>query len=817
MNRIQMIWRMVLVCTLAFIMLVNTMPLAVFAVTDDVTCDTINVVSDIELPDSDELFNHYLGSLFYPDNMPCFMGSAAGERLDADTKALYDLLVPLIKNIAQGDRTSTQIGFGQPLTYQGVSYPVDGALTFTWKSVDTGALLDALLLDLPYEMYWNDKVTGCKFKYFSRGTEVIHVTALFEVADSFQGSTDYSVDTLKAQTAANSVANANTIVTDNKSKTDYEKLVAYRDAICDLVSYDTDAAQSGNFSLDNNPWQLINVFDGNDNTNVVCEGYSKAFQYLCDLSTFSGDVTCYSIPGTMQYGGQSGGHMWNIVTLERNNYLVDVTNSDSRTVGSDGSLFLAGASKGTADTYYVVGSVTFFYDEDMKTLWGTDASSILTLATSNYEPKTTCSVTFNLEDMTFDGAVSVEIGSDYSAVLKANDGFILPDTISVMVGQTAISDFDYDSTTGLLTIPADVVNGNIVISACAACTHSQYVGGFCIYCGEAQPVPVLTLNYPTLSFEGEVFYNVYFDVSGAEVAVEDMGLLTWYTKPASLAEATVENAEENIPGAVYNSSNGVYMVRTKGIPAKQLGDNLYLRVYAKLSDGSYEYSSVTYYNAKYYANDILTNSSNTKMKALCVAMLNYGAAAQIHFNHNTASLMNADLTEEQQALVEAYSEDMIGDVVKADSNKTGVFKSNGGFSGGYPSVSFEGAFAINYYLTPKYTVADNMTLYCWDLETYNSVSELTKENAVAAVEMGKAANDVQYVGSYIGIAAKQIGETVFVAAEYESGGITYYSPVITYSIGAYCKDQIANGSDTMKAFSQATAVYGNYSAIYFAG
>lgn len=30
--------------------------------------------------------------------------------------------------------------------------------------------------------------------------------------------------------------------------------------------------------------ELIWVFDGDSSTNVVCEGYAKAFQYLCDLS-----------------------------------------------------------------------------------------------------------------------------------------------------------------------------------------------------------------------------------------------------------------------------------------------------------------------------------------------------------------------------------------------------------------------------------------------------------------------------------------------------------------------------------------------------
>ena len=335
---------------------------------------------------------------------------------------------------------------------------------------------------------------------------------------------------------------------------------------------------------------------------------------------------------------------------------------------------------------------------------------------------------------------------------------------------------------------------------------------------EPDPVvkPQITLKYPTLSFEGEVFYNVYYTVSNANVNVEDMGLLTWYNRPANTASATYETAEEIIPGAVYNAGSNMYMVRSQGVPAKMLGDNMYIRVYAKLSDGTYAYSPVTYYSAKAYATDILKNSSNPDMKALVVSMLNYGAAAQVHFNHNVNTLMNADLTAAQKALAKNYSADMISTVVTPSAAKTVNFKSNGGFSNGYPSVSFDGAFSINYYLTPKKAVESGITLYCWDLATYNSVSALTEANATAKVTMAPATNPAEYFANYTGIAAKQIDETVFVAGVYTSGGVRYSSPVLCYSLSAYCADQITKGSATMQDFAKATVVYGDAAKTYFA-
>ena len=124
---------------------------------------------------------------------------------------------------------------------------------------------------------------------------------------------------------------------------------------------------------------------------MVCEGYAKAFQYLCDLSAFN-DAVCYTVTGTMSGGTGAGSHMWNIVTLEGENYLVDVTNSDSGSVGQNGGLFLSAPDSGSWDDGYSfqVGTslVKFYYADRMY------GENILTLASSDYTPaKTVTSLT----------------------------------------------------------------------------------------------------------------------------------------------------------------------------------------------------------------------------------------------------------------------------------------------------------------------------------------------------------------------------------------------------------------------------------------
>jgi hypothetical protein len=77
--------------------------------------------------------------------------------------------------------------------------------------------------------------------------------------------------------------------------------------------------------------------------------------------------------------------MWNIVTLHGQNYLVDLTNCDSGTIGENGELFLAGvAQSGTAGKYKItVDGITLTYQCSTGTLAMYDAKA-LTLATQNY-------------------------------------------------------------------------------------------------------------------------------------------------------------------------------------------------------------------------------------------------------------------------------------------------------------------------------------------------------------------------------------------------------------------------------------------------
>ncbi len=321
-------------------------------------------------------------------------------------------------------------------------------------------------------------------------------------------------------------------------------------------------------------------------------------------------------------------------------------------------------------------------------------------------------------------------------------------------------------------------------------------------------VPTLNLTGASLAFEDEIRYNIYFTASDVEDVVE-MGLAIFNER---LADGTIADAVDVVTGVAVCGDE--YRANTRGIAAKKMADVVYFKAYAKLSDGSYVYSDVAGYSAKAYAEGILEKSSSDAMKTLVVAMLNYGAQAQQYFGYKTDALMNADLTAEQQALVSAYDKNMVATLVGATAAKQGSFVATAdGFSKRSAAVSFEGAFSINYYFTPDRAVDGDVTMYYWTADTYDSADELTAENAYAVYTMTPGA---EYWGSVVDIAAKELDSTVYVAAVYTSGGETYSTGVLAYSLGYYCESIASDDGSEMQSLAQATALYGSYAKDYFA-
>ena len=346
--------------------------------------------------------------------------SGAGEGLTGAWANVYEAMVPEIHKIAAGQRTSTEfeyddlndLGSGETIFFTAEELGVSSVGTPNnpcdeFKQAFVTQLLTfylALKADLPFDLYWHDVTKGFYFGYnydMADNGMWIEVTALYfapcvDKDYRVDDSDLFTVNPTIGQRVETAATTARTIVAKYAGESDYEKLRAYNKEICDAVTYDYDAVEELNAgTIDHgDPWQLIWAFDNDPTTNIVCEGYSKAFQHLFDLSTFKNKIRSLIVTGDA-----GGGHMWNVVLMENGQrYLMDVTWSDGQGEydGQYEAFFLKGADDGTYPKYKFYNSWRT-YDSRMMALYGEEK---LTLSHEDYVPGGTIAITTQPQDVT---------------------------------------------------------------------------------------------------------------------------------------------------------------------------------------------------------------------------------------------------------------------------------------------------------------------------------------------------------------------------------------------------------------------------------
>ena len=375
----------------------------------DIQTGTEEIILSEELGDPDALFDAYLEEEVF-DLKAANASAATTKRLSGMNAKIYAALCKGVINVAAGTQTSTEfmitaedLGFastkwtakdlGVSALRENNAIP-QAALTAAGNKLayNSQLILYTLIVERPYDFYWHDRFTGvmltkalrCTVTYDSaKGCDVMMVSGYLKFAHPVSpaySAGQYQVNTTMVNKAKKAAANAKAIVTKYQGYSDYNKLLAYKNEICNLTSYNTNAARYGDSTGAH--LQMIGVFDGDPGTTVVCEGYSKAFQYLCDLSTFQKSVVCKTVMGDMgsTASGSSGRHMWNVVNMGNGrNYLVDVTNCDSGTAGAPNYLFMVPYTAGSSGRYYFQcpgQQIWYSYDANTLALYSTTELTI---------------------------------------------------------------------------------------------------------------------------------------------------------------------------------------------------------------------------------------------------------------------------------------------------------------------------------------------------------------------------------------------------------------------------------------------------------
>ena len=325
--------------------------------------------------------------------------------------SIYFLLKDGITAIADGQRSSsvfngpisdlTEYGLIQKTEYTAQELGYDKITVDNRQEVfrtmlvemnlDTAAgAVQALISDCPYELYWFNKSQsgGWSYNYgFEWDENSIRITSYIyrlSVAEEYAEGA-YLVTSYYADTINDALETARQIVSDMEGFPDEKKLEAYRSRICDLASYHYEAAEGG--VAYGNPWQMIWVFDRDSSTEVVCEGYAKAFSYLCELSSFQNGIQSYLVTGYMR----GIKHMWNIVSINGSCYLVDVTNCDNGMIGAPTQLFLTGYDAGSVEDGYTIqcrsANVSYSYDSETLNKYSTEQLTLVKRGAEPGEPK----------------------------------------------------------------------------------------------------------------------------------------------------------------------------------------------------------------------------------------------------------------------------------------------------------------------------------------------------------------------------------------------------------------------------------------------
>lgn len=327
----------------------------------------------------------------------------------------------------------------------------------------------------------------------------------------------------------------------------------------------------------------------------------------------------------------------------------------------------------------------------------------------------------------------------------------------------------------------------------------------------------------TLEYKNVIFVKVIYDLVNVDLSEVDIktdaGMLCW-TEEEFLALESVEFDEEHaLVGLEQYSGTDYYYGKSEGIYTRYLADESYYVGYVKLADGTYIYSEPKLYGPTTYAyNMINKDSSSEQTKELCVALLNYIAAAQSYFYSDTLEeeLANADLSEEQKQLdwnIQTLNFNLapeISDEQKVEQDTT-VFQRMGKTLRFQEMISLVSIYQIEDSYIEE---AEECGTIFWTAEEFAKLSgqpSLDNYGNGQKVDIETYGSTNMWCSVAPAVAAKDMADTCYYILGYvkHSDGTVSYSGVDSYSFEQYIYNTTTGttASEKMIAFAQRLYVY----------
>ncbi len=165
----------------------------------------------------------------------------------------------------------------------------------TLSEAELRVVIASYLADHP-EVFWLDN----NFEYASDESGTVLQFSSFMSADEIENEALAVID--KAKSILSGLI---------KGLSEYDRELYIHDALIDSCEYD-----DGVLTIDDN-FRAFTLLGALQDESAVCEGYSRAFQYLLSIC----GIESYCVLGT----GEDELHMWNVVSIYDNWYYVDTT------------------------------------------------------------------------------------------------------------------------------------------------------------------------------------------------------------------------------------------------------------------------------------------------------------------------------------------------------------------------------------------------------------------------------------------------------------------------------------------------------------
>ncbi len=286
--------------------------------------------------------------------------------------------------------------------------------------------------------------------------------------------------------------------------------------------------------------------------------------------------------------------------------------------------------------------------------------------------------------------------------------------------------------------------------------HSGTEEGFCDACSALAVDGVVT--DVSLSLDGDIGVNFYWVLADEVISNAEAYFLV--TLPNGKTEQHPV-ADELIATPVGGASGRTYYKVTGRVAAKEMAENIKVELVAGNASLANAECSV-----RSYAERAFAYSDDAKLVAMMKAMLNYGAASQMLFGHNTGDLANSILEAGDKAVAAVEANNVTAAVV--NGSVTGI--TNNGFS-----CILETKTTIRHY----FTIASGST------------AGYTFKVGETTVEPVRTADGTMYYVDIPDISATDLGAEYVVTITNGSETQT-----ITASVHSYMSSVIANKENT---------------------